>query len=44
MDVITTSFDLLSHPKFSVPKRPKNQTPMGFVLTEAIVVRERIKS
>lgn len=43
MDVITTSFDLLNHPKFSVPKRPKNQTPMGFVLTEAIMVRERFE-
>jgi hypothetical protein len=42
MDVMTTSFDLLNHPKFSVPKRPKNQTPMGFVLTEAILVIERI--
>lgn len=42
LDVVTTSFDLLEHPKFSVPKRPKNQTPMGFVLTEAIMVKERV--
>lgn len=38
-----SSNDLLNHPRFSVPKRPKDNIPMPFVLNDAILVVKKVK-
>lgn len=38
-----SSNDLLSHPQFSVPERPKNSIPMPFVLNDATIQIKSIK-
>jgi hypothetical protein len=43
MDVMTSSFDLLENPQFTIPKRPDSYIPMPFVLNDAIVVKQKIK-
>jgi hypothetical protein len=43
MDVMTSSFDLLENPQFSISKRPDAFIPMPFVLNDAIVVKQKIK-
>lgn len=36
------SYDLLSHPLFQIPNRPKNAIPMPFVLNDAILTTKTI--
>ncbi|WP_019037014.1 M28 family peptidase [Psychroflexus tropicus] len=36
------SFDLLSHPKFSVKQRPKEMIPKPFVVNDAIIVKQKL--
>lgn len=36
------SFDLLSHPSFSIKKRPKNTIPKPFVVNDAIIVKQKL--
>jgi hypothetical protein len=43
MDVMTSSFDLLENPQFSISKRPDAFIPMPFVLNDAIIVKQKIK-
>lgn len=38
-----SSNDLLTHPLFTVPERPKNSIPMPFVLNDAILVIKTLK-
>ncbi|MCL6266990.1 M28 family peptidase [Flagellimonas myxillae] len=38
-----SSNDLLSHPEFTVPQRPKTSIPMPFVLNDAIMVIKTLK-
>ncbi len=40
--VMEYSYDLLSHPKFSINKRAENMMPKPFVVTDAIVVKKTI--
>jgi hypothetical protein len=40
--LLEASFNLLEHPKFSIPKRPKNTIPMPFVLNDAVVTLKTI--
>ena len=42
-EIQTSSFDLLENELFSVPARPKNQIPMPFVLTDAILVKKEFQ-
>jgi hypothetical protein len=42
-EIQTSSFDLLENELFSVPERPKNQIPMPFVLTDAILVKKEFQ-
>lgn len=37
------SFDLFSHPKFSVKKRPKDKIPKPFVVNDAIITKQKLK-
>ncbi|MEM6684515.1 MAG: M28 family peptidase [Bacteroidota bacterium] len=37
------SYDLMSNPLFSMPKRPKNMMPRPFVLNDAVIVKKTIK-
>jgi hypothetical protein len=37
------SNDLLAHPLFSIPKRPKDLIPMPFVLNDAIILKKTIR-
>jgi len=41
--VVEVSNDLLSHPQFSVPERPKNSIPMPFVPNDAIMTLKTIE-
>lgn len=43
MDLLESSFDLLTNPQFSVPKRPDSMMPKPFVLTDAVVQKMKIK-
>lgn len=36
------SFDLASHPQFSIPKRPDHQMPKPFITTDAVIVQQSI--
>ncbi|MEO0573718.1 MAG: hypothetical protein AAF039_18615 [Bacteroidota bacterium] len=36
------SNDLLSHPLFTVPDRPKNSIPMPFILNDAILMIKKL--
>ena len=38
-----SSYDLLTHQSFTIPKRPKHSIPMPFVLNDAIVVTRKLK-
>ncbi len=40
--VVESSFDLLSHPAFTINKRPKDMMTKPFVVTDAIVVKKTI--
>lgn len=37
------SYDLLTHPAFTVPERPKHSIPMPFVINDAIVVTQTLR-
>ncbi|NNJ89179.1 MAG: M28 family peptidase [Eudoraea sp.] len=37
------SNDLLAHPLFSVPQRPKDLIPMPFVLNDAVIIKKTIR-
>lgn len=43
MELIESSFDLLKHPAFGIQKREKNMMPMPFVLTDAVMIHQKIK-
>lgn len=43
MDLMESSFDLLHHPEFTIKKRDANMMPKPFVLTDAVVIRKKIK-
>lgn len=36
------SFDLATHPQFSIPKRPDHQMPKPFITTDAVIVQQSI--
>jgi len=40
--VMEYSFDLLTHPQFSINKRAENMMPTPFVITDAIAVKKKI--
>jgi len=40
--VMEYSYDLLSHPQFSINKRAENMMPKPFVVTDAVVVKKKI--
>ena len=43
MDLIESSFDLMTNPAFSIEKRKPNRMPLQFVLNDAIVIKQHIK-
>lgn len=43
MDLLESSFDLLQHPDFGIKKRENWMIPMPFVLTDAIILHQKIK-
>ena len=43
MDLLESSFDLMTNPLFSVPERPENMIPKPFVLNDAIAVKMKIR-
>ena len=43
MELLESSFDLLTNPQFSVPARPDSMMPKPFVLTDAVVQKMKIK-
>jgi hypothetical protein len=43
MDLMESSFDLLKNPIFHIKKRENNMMPMPFVLTDAIIIHQKIK-
>ncbi len=40
--VMEYSYDLLTHPQFSIHKRPDNMMPKPFVVTDAVVIKKAI--
>jgi len=40
--VMEYSFDLLTHPQFSINKRADNMMPKPFIITDAVVVKKKI--
>jgi hypothetical protein len=43
MELLETSFDLLTDPKFNMAQRPAAMMPAPFVLTDAVIVRHKIR-
>jgi len=43
MDLIESSFDLMSNPLFTMTQRASWMMPKPFVLTDAIVIQQKIK-
>lgn len=43
MELMESSFDLLENTMFSIPKRPATLMPKPFVLTDAIILKQKIK-
>ncbi|RZK09994.1 MAG: M28 family peptidase [Flavobacterium sp.] len=43
LELMEASFDLLENPLFSIPKRPASMMPKPFVLTDAVVLKQKIK-
>ena len=41
--IIEYSYDLLTHPQFSINKRPAHMMPMPFVNTDAIVTKKTLE-
>lgn len=44
MELMETSFDLLENTMFSIPNRPAYMMPKPFVLTDAIILKQKIKA
>ena len=44
LELIESSFDLLSNPLFSMAKRKPWMIPKPFVLTDAVIVKQKIKA
>jgi hypothetical protein len=42
MDLMESSFDLLTNPKFRIAKRLPWMMPMPFVLNDAVVIQKKI--
>ena len=42
MELLESSFDLLNHPAFKIPKRANWMMPLPFVLTDAVVIKQKI--
>ena len=43
LELMEASFDLLENPLFSVPQRPASMMPKPFALTDAVVLKQKIK-
>jgi hypothetical protein len=43
MELLESSFDLMTNPLFSVPERPDNMIPKPFILNDAVALRMKIK-
>jgi len=43
MNLVESSFDLMSNPQFNMAKRRDWMIPTPFVLTDAIIIKEKIK-
>ena len=43
MEMLESSFDLMTNPLFKIKKRENWMMPTPFVLTDAVVIREKIK-
>ena len=43
MDLLESSFDLLTNPAFAIAKRKPTMMPLPFVLNDAIVIKQHIK-
>jgi hypothetical protein len=44
LDLMESSFDLLNNPLFSITKRANWMMPTPFVLNDAVVIKQKIKS
>ena len=44
MSLLESSFDLMNNPLFTMTKRSSEMMPMPFVLTDAVVIQQKIKS
>ena len=43
MELLESSFDLLENPAFKIPKRENWMMPLPFVLTDAVVIKQKIR-
>jgi hypothetical protein len=43
MELMESSFDLMQNPLFSISKRTAWMMPTPFVLTDAVIIKQRIK-
>lgn len=43
LELLESSFDLLSHSDFTITKRKSWMIPMPFVLTDAVIIKQKIK-
>ncbi len=43
MELLESSFDLLENPVFKIPKRENWMMPLPFVLTDAVVIKQKIR-
>jgi hypothetical protein len=43
MELMESSFDLMQNPLFSISKRASWMMPTPFVLTDAVIIKQRIK-
>jgi hypothetical protein len=44
LDLVESSFDLLSNPQFSMAKRKSWMMPTPFVLNDAVMIRQKVKA
>jgi hypothetical protein len=44
MDLIESSFDLMTNPLFTISKRASWMMPTPFILNDAVVIKEKIKA
>jgi hypothetical protein len=43
MNLVESSFDLMTNPQFSMAKRRNWMIPTPFVLTDAVIIKQKIK-